>query len=169
MLELLEGVEMAFCDYLKEITAACASCYENGINACHIKLGEQEYYKGFAIYDTIVILRQNHQLAVETDIEVVYKTEYPYGMYAGKGPQFAAEYAKKEKAMRDYLAPKLPSGAKLLSSHQHYSPDRHDPERVAIHIHAHKIVQDLDEAKLVAGSFVQAIKPPELNKIIETE
>lgn len=160
---------MAFCDYLKEITADCAACYENGLGACHIKLGEQEYYKGFAICDTIIILRHNHQLTVETDIEVVYKTEYPYGLYAGKGPQFAAEYAKKEKAMRDYLAPKLPLGAKLLPSHKHYNPDRHDPERVAIHIHAHKGVQDLDEAKLVAEGLVQAIKPPELNKVIEKE
>jgi len=60
VLGLLEGVEMPFCDYLKAITAPCTSCYENDIGACHVKLGEQEYYKGFAIYDTIAIVRHDH-------------------------------------------------------------------------------------------------------------
>lgn len=158
---------MAFCDYLKEIKAPCTSCYEDNIGACHVKLGDQEYYKDFALYDTIVILRRNHELSIETDIEVVYKTQFPYGIYAGKGPQFATEFAKKDKAMRDYLEPQLPPGVKLLRSHQHYSPDRVDPERVAIHIHAHKAVEDLDEAKLIAEKLAEAIRPPVINQVIE--
>jgi len=158
---------MGFCDYLNEITAPCASCYEDGIGACHVKLGEQEYYSGFAIYDTITILRSDHQVSVETDIEVTYKTEFPYGMQAGKGPQFATEYGLKEKAMRDFLQSKLPPGTSLLTSHLHYSPDRVDPERVAFHIHAHKSVEDLDEAKIIAEKLTATIRPPEINKAIE--
>lgn len=157
---------MSFCDYLKEIEAPCTSCYENDIGACHVKLGYQEYYPGFALYDTIVILRRNHDITVETDIEVVYKTQYPYGMHAGKGPEFAIEYAKKDKAVRDLVENKLPPGAQLLRSHQHYSPDRIDPERVAIHIHAHKRVADLDEAKVIAEKFAQTIKAAEINTFL---
>lgn len=158
---------MPFCDYLKEISAACTSCYENGIGACHVKLGLQDYYPGFALYDTIQIIRHDHRLTVETDIELTYKTEAAYGVYAGKGAQFAAEYAKKEKAMRDYLEPRLPVGVKLLRSHLHYSPDRIDPERVAFHIHVHKAVEDLDEARVVVEKLVEIIKPAEVNRIVE--
>lgn len=154
---------MSFCDYLKEITANCDTCIENGIGACHIKLGSQDYYpKDFAIYDTIQIIRHNGRLSVETDIEVKYKTKFPYGVFAGKGPQFDAEYTETEKAMRDFLEPQLPAGVKLLRSHQHYSPDKFDPEIVAIHIHAHKDAEDLDEAKLITSELVKTMNPKKI-------
>lgn len=159
---------MEFCDYLKEIEAKCDSCWENGIGACHIKLGTQEYFgKDFGLTDTVQIIRHDHSITVETDIEVTYTTKFPYGRFAGKGIEYAVEYAKKDKAIQDHLATKIPTGVTLLRSHEHYSPDIHDPNRVAIHIHAHKTVEDLDEAKLVAHQLVQAIKPGEINKIIE--
>ncbi len=158
---------MEFCDYLREITASCDTCVENGIGACHIKLGSQDYYpKDFALYDTIQIIRHNGRLSVETDIEVKYKTKFPYGVFAGKGPQFAAEYAETEKAMRDFLEPQLPTGVKLLRSHQHYNPDKYDPEIVAIHIHAHKPVEDLDEAKHVVSKLSEVIMPKELEALL---
>ena len=158
---------MAFCDYLKEIDMKCAPCFENLLGACHVKLGSQEYYpKEFALYDSIQIIRHGGHLAVETDIEVLYNTEYPYGSQAGKGAEFANEYTKNEKTMRDYLTDKLPSGAKLLRSHQHYNPDKHDPNIVAIHIHAYKTVEDLDEAKLVATKLADTIKPKEIASIL---
>ena len=152
-----------FCDYLEEITAKCNTCVENGIGACHIKLGSQDYFpKDFALYDTIQIIRHNDRLTVETDIEVKYKTEFPYGIFAWQAAQFAAEYAKREKAISDFLEPQLPAGVKLLRSHQHYNPDKHDPEIVAIHIHAHKAVEDLDEAKLITSELVKAINPKKI-------
>ena len=154
---------MGFCDYLEEISTRCNTCIENRIGACHIKLGSQDYYpKEFALYDTVQIIRHNGRLTVETDIEVKYKTEFPYGVYAGKGAQFATEYAKKEKAMMDFLEPQLPAGVKLLRSHQHYNPDKFDPEIVAIHIHAHKAVEDLDEAKLITSELVKVISPKKI-------
>jgi len=156
-----------FCDYLEQITAKCSRCWENDIGACHIKLSMQDYFpKGFALYDTIQIIRHNGRLSVETDIEVKYKTEFPYGVFAGKGAQFAAEYEKKEKAMSDFLEPQLPAGVKLHRSHQHYSPDKYDPNVVAIHIHAHKAVEDLDEAKLVVSKLSDAIMPKELEALL---
>jgi len=154
---------MSFCDYLEEISMKCTSCYENGIGACHVKLGLQEYYpEEFALYDQIQIIRHDHTLTIESDIEVKYKTTYPYGMQAGKGAEFAAEYDEKEKEMKSYLEAKLPSGVKFLPSHQHYHPDAHDPNIVAMHIHVHKSVEDLDEAKIVVGKLVETIKPKEI-------
>lgn len=156
-----------FCDYLKEISMNCTSCWENGIGACHIKLGEQEYYpKYFQLYDIISIIRHDHAISVETDIEVKYKTKFPYGRFAGKGPEFATEYAEKEKAIRDLLEPKLPIGVRFLAPHQHYTPDKIDPEVVAIHIHVHKAVEDLDEAKHVISKLAEVIVPKELEALI---
>jgi len=161
-----------FCDYLEQISAKCDRCWEgnqwiNGIGACHIRLGKMNYYpKEFALWDTIQIIRHNHRTTVETDIEVKYRTEYPYGRQAGKGPQFAVEYAEREKEIRDFLEPKLPLGVKLLSSHQHYNPDKYDPNVVAIHIHAHKPVEDLDEAKHVVSKLSEVIMPKELEALL---
>jgi len=159
---------MGFCDKLKKINMKCTSCHENGIGACHVNVGMQEYYpKDFALYDLVQIIRHDHRLTVETDIEVKYKTEYPYGLFAGKGPQFATEYSGKEKEMRDYLEPKLPPGVTMLRSHQHYKPDLYDPTIVAIHIHIHKSVEDLDEAKYLVEQLAKIIKPPEIEKVLE--
>jgi len=159
---------MSFCDYLEEISMKCTSCYENGIGACHVKLGLQEYYpEDFALYDSIQIIRHDHALTVESDIEVKYKTDYPYGIHAGKGPEFAAEYASREKEMREYLEPKLPLGVKILPSHQHYSPDKFDPDIVAMHIHVHKPLEDLDEAKGIMEKLAEIIKPKEIEKVLE--
>lgn len=159
---------MGFCDYLKEIETECHSCFENGIGACHIKIGSQKYFpKEFQLWDTVQIIRHDHNITVETDIEVTYKTEFPYGLFAGKGPQFAAEWSKKENAMREFIKPKVPPGTTILNSHQHYKPDKFDPNVVAMHIHAHKSVEDLDEAKLIAHKFVEAIRPREINKAID--
>lgn len=156
-----------FCDYLEQISAKCDRCWENGIGACHIKLSMQDYFPTeFAQWDTIQIIRHDHRTTVETDIEVKYRTEYPYGVFAGKGSQFAAEYAEREKELRDFLEPKLPRGAKLLSSHQHYTPDKYDPNIVAIHIHAHKAVEDLDEAKHVTSKLAEVIVPKELEAFL---
>lgn len=159
---------MGFCDKLKEINMKCTSCYENGIGACHVSLGMQEYYpKDFALKDIIQIIRHDHRLSIETDIEVKYKTEYPYGMFAGKGPEFTAEYADKEKEMKDYLQPKLPPGVTILRSHQHYKPDLSDPNIVAMHLHVHKTVEDLDEAKTLVEQLAKIIKPPEIEKVLK--
>ncbi|MBA7622145.1 hypothetical protein ES703_29517 [subsurface metagenome] len=156
-----------FCDYLEQISAKCDRCWENGIGACHIKLSMQDYFpKEFALWDTIQIIRHDTRLTVETDIEVKYRTEYPYGRLAGKGPQFAVEYAEREKEIRDFLKPKLPLGVELLSSHQHYTPDKYDPNIVAIHIHAHKTVEDLDEAKHVVSKLTEVIMPKELEAFL---
>ena len=154
----------SFCKYLEEIALKCNVCREDGVAGCTIKLGMQEYYKLFGLSDTISIIRHNSHLSVETDIEVTYKTEYPYGTQAGKGPQFAIEEATKDKTVRDYLEPKLPLGVKLLQSHYHYNPDKHDPEIAAIHIHAHKSVGDLDEAKLLVEELVKTINPEDIEK-----
>lgn len=156
-----------FCDYLKEITAKCDTCYENGIGACHISLGVQEYYAKFGITDTIQIIRHNHKLSVETDIEVRYKTKNPYGRFAGKGAEFAIEEAQKRKEIRDYLQPKLPPGVTLQHSHLHYFPDKHDPEVVALHIHAHKTVEDLDEAKHIVGELAKVVNPREIEEAMK--
>jgi len=154
---------MGFCDYLKQINAKCSPCYENSIGACHLKLGTQEYFPSrFELYDSVQIIRHNHRITVETDIEVKYKTKYPYGVQAGKGPEFALEYDRREKEMRDFLEPKLPPGVKLLPSHKHYFPDKLDPNIVAMHIHAHKAVEDLDEGKVVAGKLAGIIIPKEI-------
>lgn len=156
-----------FCDYLKEIEMACNICSEDGIGACTVKLGLQEYYKDFQLYDSISIIRHDHRISIETDIEVRYKTEYPYGRFAGKAMEFAEEYAVKEKSMRDFLSPKLPLGARLLTSHQHYNPDKLDPNYVAMHIHAHKPIEDLDEAKLALTQLAELIKPDEIEAAIK--
>jgi len=168
MLGLLEGLKMAeFCDYLEKISVKCLPCVENKMAACHIKLDLQEYYpKYFQSYDTIFIIRHDTRLSVETDIEVKYKTDYPYGAFAGRGPEFAGEYASKEKELRDYLEPKLPAGVKMLPSHQHYSPDKYDPTIVAIHIHAHKLVEDLDGAKVLVEKLAETMRPREIEAAI---
>jgi len=158
---------MSFCKYLKEIKAKCDSCYEDKIGACHISLGSQEYYNGFALSDIIMIIRHNSQLSVETDIEIKYKTDYPYGRLAGKGPEFSSEYSQKEAKLRDYLESKLPPGVTLLRTHQHYQPDVRDPSIVAMHIHAHKSVEDLDEAAFITQKLVEVIKPREIERVIE--
>ena len=161
---------MGFCDYLKEIELKCTPCYENGVGACHVKLGLQEYWpEAFQLYDTIQIIRHDHRITIETDIEVKYHTKYPYGMFAGKGAEFAAEYAKKDKEIKDYLEDKVPDGVRLLSSHQHYNPDKHDPNIVAVHIHAHKQVEDLDDAKLVVEKLAKVIRPPDIEPILKTD
>lgn len=156
----------SFCDYLSEIGTKCSICREDGTGACQIKLGEQEYYKGFQLYDTVNIIRHNEHLTIETDIEVTYKTKFPYGVFAGKGQEFAIEYAEKEKAIRDSLEPKLPIGVRFLAFHQHYTPDKRDPEVVAIHVHLHKAVEDLDEAKHVVGKLAEVIAPKDLEALI---
>lgn len=155
-----------FCDYLEEISMKCTSCWENGIGACHVKLGKQEYYARFGLTDSINIIRHNHRLTVESDIEVKYKTEYPWGAQAGKGAEFAREQAEKEKRLRDSLEPKLPPGVRLLPLHRHYEPEYHDPEIATFHIHVHRAVEDLDEAKYVVGQLVKAINPKELEGIV---
>jgi len=161
------GINMGeFCDYLKEIKVGCAACWENGIGACHVKLGEQEYYPGFGLADSIQIVRHNHRLTVETDIEVKYKTEYPWGAQAGKGAEFAVEQVEKEKRLRDYLEPKLPRGVRLLPLHRHYDPQYHDPKVAVFHIHIHKPVEDLDEAKVLVETLVETIKPREIEAAI---
>ncbi len=117
-------------------------------------------------YDTIQIIRHDARLTVETDIEVKYKTDYPYGALAGKGPEFAVEYTSKEKELRDYLEPKLPVGVKILPSHKHYNPDKYDPNIVAVHIHVHKLVEDLDGAKEVVEKLAEVIRPSEIEAAI---
>jgi len=167
MLGLLEDL-MAFCDYLKEIKMDCDTCLENGIGACHIRPGTiQKYYEKFKLYDTIQVIRHDHKVAVETDIEVTYTTQYPYGLFAGKGAEFAAEYTEKEVKMRDFLESKLPPGTAFLTSHQHYHPDKHDPNVVAMHIHVYKGVEDLDEAKVIVKKLVETIKPQEIEAAIK--
>lgn len=158
---------MSFCNYLKEIGQVCNTCVENHTSACHINIGLQKYYEGFKLPDTIHIIRHKQGVSVETDIEVTYRTDYPYGRHAGKASEFAAEYDSKEKQMRDYLGERLPSGVQLLRSHQHYNPDSFDPNIVAIHIHAHKAIPDLDEAKVVVDQLVKVIKPREIETAIK--
>jgi len=157
----------SFCDYLQEIEMACDKCTENGIGACAVKLGTQKYYTGFDLSDTISIIRHDHTLSIETDIEVRYKTEYPYGNYGKKAPDFASEYVQKEKTMRDLLSLKLPTGARILRSHQHYNPDHFDPEYVSMHIHVFERVEDLDEAKIVAKKIIEAINPDEIEAALK--
>ena len=156
----------SFCSYLKEIDVKCSTCREDGVGACQIKLGDQEYYRGFGLSDIISIVRHNQRLSIETDIEVKYETNFPYGIFAGKGPEFATEYADKEKAIKDFLGPKLPIGVRFLPSHQHYTPDKRNPEVVAMHIHVHKAVEDLDEAKHVASKLAEIVVPKELEALL---
>lgn len=158
---------MGFCDYLKEIEMACNKCVENGVGACTVKLGEQKYYTGFGLCDTVSIIRHDHNLSIETDIEVRYKTDYPYGRFSGKAAEFAEETAGKDKKIRDFLGPKLPRGARFLTTHQHYNPDNFDPNYVAMHIHAHKSANDLDEAKIIASQMVEAIKKEEIESVLK--
>ena len=68
-----------FCDLLKVLDVKCKPCYDNKVSTCDIKLGEQEYYKGFAMYDTVTIERWGTSLQVQSDIEVTYQTRFPYG------------------------------------------------------------------------------------------
>ncbi|MBA7516360.1 hypothetical protein ES705_08408 [subsurface metagenome] len=156
-----------FCDYLKDISAKCATCVENKMGACHIKLGLQEYYpKDFQLYDTIQIIRHDGRLSVETDIEVKYKTDYAYGAFAGKGPEWERECTKKAGKIREYLQPQLPPGARFSNFHVHYHPDKYDPNIVPLHIHVHKLVEDLDEAKDVALKLAETIRPSEIEASI---
>jgi len=87
-------------------------------------------------------------------------------MFAGKGPEFATEYSRKEKGIKDFLGPKLPIGVRFLPSHQHYNPDKRDPKVVAMHIHVHKAVEDLDEAKHVASKLAEVVVPQELEAFL---
>ena len=57
----------------------CTKCWENDVKACHVSLGEQQYYKGFKIYDQIMIVRGDSDIGVESDVEVKYKTKHPCG------------------------------------------------------------------------------------------
>ena len=159
---------MAFCDYLKEIKMKCDTCVENSIRVCHIRPGTtQKYYDKFKLYDTIQLLRHGSLTSVETDIEVTYNTAYPYGYAAGKATEFANEYAHKELEVRNYLIPKLPPGTKFLTTHQHYKPDKHDPNVVAMHIHVYHKAGDLDEAKVLVNKFADIIKPSEIEAAIK--
>jgi len=156
-----------FCDYLEEISVKCQPCVENKVGACHIKLGLQEYYpKDFQLYDTIQIIRHDARLTVETDIEVKYKTDYPYGAFAGKGPEWARELMRKAGEVKGYLEPQLPPGVSFRGFHVHYHPDKYDPNIVPIHIHAHKLVKDLDEAKDVTQKLAETIRPGEIEAAI---
>jgi len=156
-----------FCDYLEEIAVKCQPCVENKVGACHIKLGLQEYYpKDFCLYDTINIIRYDAQLMVETDIEVKYKTDYPYGRFAGKGPEWARELKGKLSKIRENLEPRLPPGVSFKDFHVHYNPDIYDPNIVPIHIHTHKLVEDLDEAKDVTQKLAETIRPSEVEAAI---
>jgi len=156
-----------FCDYLEEIEVKCSPCVENKLGACHIRLGLQESYpKDFNLYDTIHIIRHNARLSVETDIEVKYKTDYPYGSFAGKGPEWARECTSKAGKIREYLEPQLPPGAKFGTFHVHYHPDKYDPNIVALHIHVHKPIEDLDEAKIVIQKLAETIRPSKIEAAI---
>ena len=162
--EKVAPLKESFCNYLSGV---CTKCWENDLKVCHISLGEQEYYKGFKIYDQIMIVNRKGNVSVESDVEVKYKTEHPWGAQAGKGAEFAEEYGRYEKKMRDYIAPRLPAGTYIKTSHQHYFPDKKDPEIVAFHIHVHKRAQDVDEAKLVAQKIVGVLKPSEIEEAIK--
>ncbi len=157
-----------FCDYLKEISVKCLPCVENKIGACHIKLSLQEYFPSdFEIYDTIQIIRHDARLTVETDIEIKYKTDYPYGALAGKGPEWAQECTRKGGKIREYLEPQLPPGVSFRDLHVHYHPDKLDPNIVAMHIHAHKLVEDLNEAKNIVQKLAEIIRPSEIETAIK--
>jgi hypothetical protein len=159
---------VGFRDYLRQATASCDICHENKVDVRQIKVALQPYDSDFAIYDTVLITR-NAYPTVETDIEVTYRTEYPYGMFAGKGAEFDAEQKRKEKAISKFLQDKLPVGTVLRPYHLHYSPDKHDPGRVALHIHALKRTEDLDEAVHVAKQLVELIHPQEIEEAIQKE
>ena len=156
-----------FCEYLEQISVKCSPCVENKVAACHIKLGLQEYYpKDFQLYDTIEIIRHDARLSLYTDIEVKYKTDYPYGAFAGKGPEWERELTRKVDKIREYLGPQLPPGVSFSTFHVHYHPDKYDPNIVPIHIHAHKSVEDLDEAKELVGKLAETIRPGEIEAVI---
>ena len=157
-----------FCDYLEESSVKCLPCVENKVGACHIKLGLQEYYpKDFNLYDTIQIIRHNARLTVETDIEVKYKTDYPYGAFAGKGPEWERELMRKAGTIREYLEPQLPPGVSFRDFHVHYHPDKYDPNIVPLHIHVHKLVEDLDQAKDTVRKLAETIRPSEIEAAIQ--
>ena len=106
---------------------------------------------------------------METDIEVKYKTDYPYGAFAGKGPEWNRECAKEEGKIREYLQPRLPAGVRFSNFHVHYHPDKYDPNIVALHIHVHKTVEDLDEAKDIALRLAETIKPSKIEAAMAKE
>ncbi|MBA7621909.1 hypothetical protein ES703_29279 [subsurface metagenome] len=103
---------------------------------------------------------------MDTDIEVKYKTEYPWGAQAGKGAEFAIEEMEKVLRIFDFLEPKLPPGVWLMPLHRHYAPEVHDPELVALHIHVHKTLEDLDEAKVLVEKLAEVIRPREIETAI---
>ena len=169
MLGLLEGLKMdGFCDYLEKISAKCIPCVENKVGACHIKLGLQEYYpEYFQLYDTIHIIRHDTRVTVETHIEVKYKTAFPGRKFTA---DFTDEYITNEHKVKEYLEPRLPHGARLLSLHQHYHPEVAGIEdTVAIHVHTHKLVEDLNEAKNIAQKLAEIIRPSEIEAVITQE
>lgn len=153
-------------DFCKPFDELCNQCWEDGYACCTVNIGTQEYYKGFQIYDTIQIHQSNHYITVDTDIEVLYKTEFPGGYSAGKMYEFSREQDAKERLIREYLEPKLPKGASLSRFHLHYNPGAHDPKTVALHIHVFKRVEDLQEARSTTWELLEAIKPKEINKIL---
>lgn len=154
-----------FCDYLEQVSVKCLPCVENKVGACHIKLGLQEYYpKDFALYDTIHIIRHDTRVTVETDIEVKYKTAFPERKFTA---EFTDEYITNERKLKEYLEPRLPAGVRLISLHQHYHPEVTGIEdTVAIHVHAHRLVEDLDEAKVLVGKLAEVIRPSEIEAAI---
>ena len=48
----------------------------------------------------------------------------------------------------------------------HYHPDKYDPNIVPIHIHVHRLVEDLDEAKDVVQKLAETIRPSEIEAAI---
>jgi len=157
-----------FCDYLKKISVKCIPCLENKLGACHIKLGLQEYYsKDFALYDAIHIIRHDTWLTVETDIEVKYKTKFPGEEFTA---EFSDEYITNERKVKEYLEPRLPSGVRLVALHWHYHPEVAGFEdTVAIHVHAHRLVEDLNEAKDIAQKLAEIIRPSKIEAVIGQE
>ena len=155
--------DTGFCEYLKKL---CTHCWENNINVCTVKLGEQDYYKGFQLYDTVHITRKGGRYVVETDIEVTYRTKYPYGKQSSKAAEFIDESLEKNLRLRAVLQKRLPQGVYINPSHEHYNPDKHDPERVALHVHVSKSTDDLDDAKLIAERLVQSVNPREIEKAL---
>ncbi|GAI78034.1 unnamed protein product, partial [marine sediment metagenome] len=65
------------------------------------------------------------------------------GELAGLGPEFSRELTMKAEKVKGYLEPRLPPGVSPGTAHVHYHPDKFDPNIVAMHIHAHKLVEDL--------------------------
>ncbi len=160
---------MTFC---KELKGVCNDCWENSMTICTVKLGSQDYFpKDFKIYDTIHIVKDDKQdkYSIETDIEVKYNTQYPYGSQAGKGAEFAVEYSKKDKLVRDYLTRTLPSDVNILHSHQHYKPDKYNPKVVAQHIHVHARADNLTQAKDIVRKLVGSIVPKQIEEMLKEQ